>query len=152
MTVPPVTKTRQVSISPEEAFRLFTEGLDTWWPLEGFSVGVGEKGEIPTAVRFEGRVGGQVVEVMADGTEYVWAEILEWDPPKLFRLAWHPSVNPTAASMLEVRFSPNGTGTTVHLEHWGWDAFGEEGAALQSGYDTGWDTVLAPYETMALPA
>ena len=151
-TLAPVIKTRDVPITVEEAFRLFTEGLDTWWPLDAFSIGADEKGETPVAVRFEGRVGGQVVEVMADGTEYVWADVIAWNPPERFVLAWHPSLDPTAASILEVRFAPNGTGSSVYLEHRGWEEFGERALEVRGQYEPGWDRVLAPYQVTAKAA
>lgn len=152
MTVAPVIKTREVPLAVEEAFGLFTDRLDTWWPLDAFSIGVDEKGETPVAVRFEGRVGGRVVEVMADGTEYVWAEVVAWSPPERFVLAWHPSIDPSAASILEVRFSPSPTGSSVYLEHRGWEEFGDRALEVRGQYEPGWDRVLAPYESRAATA
>ena len=35
----PVEKQIKVGLSQEAAFRLFTEGLDKWWPLATHSVG-----------------------------------------------------------------------------------------------------------------
>ena len=53
-TIEPVRKELKVNLSAEAAFRLFTEGLDKWWPLVTHSVGE-EKAE---SCFFEGRVGG----------------------------------------------------------------------------------------------
>ena len=147
--ISPVIKSRDVPIAPERAFHLFTQGLDTWWPLESFSVGVDERGERPVAVRFEGRVGGRVIEVMADGTEYAWADVLEWDPPRSFSLSWHPSAAPKAASILAVRFTGTTGGTSVYIEHSGWEAFGETALQVRGQYEPGWDRVLAPFESAA---
>ncbi len=146
MTIAPVIKTMEVPLPVEEAFRLFTEGLDTWWPLDSFSIGADERAEAPVAVRFEGRVGGRVVEVMADGTEYVWAAVLAWNPPERFLLAWHPAIDPTAASILEVRFSPTEGGSALYLEHRGWEEFGERAHEMRGRYEPGWDRVLASYQ------
>jgi hypothetical protein len=96
-------------------------------------------------------VGGRVVEVAVDGSEYVWAEIIAWNPPERFVVAWHPNLNPTAASILEVRFSPNGAGSSLYLEHRGWDEFGERGLEIRGQYDPGWDRVLSFYETASGP-
>jgi DNA-binding transcriptional ArsR family regulator len=148
--IPVVTKTRIVPIPVESAFRLFTEGLDTWWPLDGFSIGAEVGGGRPAAsVRFEGRVGGRVVEVSPEGTEYVWADVIAWQPPHRFVVAWHPTLTPTAASMLEVRFSPVDAGTRLDLEHRGWEEFGDAAHEVRGQYDPGWDTVLAPFEEAA---
>jgi DNA-binding transcriptional ArsR family regulator/uncharacterized protein YndB with AHSA1/START domain len=147
--IPPVIKTRQIPIPVEDAFRLFTEGLDTWWPLHRFSVGVDVDGTPPTSVRFEERVGGRVVEVGSDGTEYTWAEVIGWQPPHRFVLAWHPAAQPKAASILEVRFSAAEGGSELYLEHRAWEEFGDDAIELRDGYEPGWDTALAPFEAAA---
>ena len=151
MTIDPVIKTRESPLPVEEAFELFTARLDTWWPLDTHSISADEKGASPAAVRWEGRVGGRVVEVAADGSEYVWAEIIAWNPPERFVVAWHPNLKPTAASILEVRFAPNGAGTSLYLEHRGWEEFGERSLELRGQYDPGWDRVLSFYETVSGP-
>ena len=69
MTIEPVIKTREIPLPVEEAFDLFTARLDTWWPLDTHSISADEKRASPAAVRWEGRVGGRVVEVAADGSE-----------------------------------------------------------------------------------
>lgn len=146
MTVEPIIKTREIPLPVEEAFELFTEGMGTWWPLDTHSISADESGGTPVAVRFESRVGGRVVEVAPDGSEHAWAEVIAWNPPERFVLAWHPNVNPTAASILEVRFSPNGDGSSLYLGHRGWEEFAERGHELRSQYDPGWDRVLSFYE------
>lgn len=149
MTIEPIIKTRDIPLPPEDAFRLFTERLDTWWPLRTHSISADEVTALPVGVRFEGRLGGQVVELAADGAEYVWAEVVAWDPPERFMLSWHPTMNPIAGSVLEVRFSPHGKGSTLYIEHRGWEVFGERGLELRSQYDPGWDFVLSGYESAA---
>src|SRR5262245_42847547 len=62
----------------ERAFRIFTEGLGTWWPLLTHSVGA----ESAESVTMDCRQGGRIVELVADGTEHVWGTITQWDPPE----------------------------------------------------------------------
>ena len=138
----PVVKTRVVSIDPDRAFNLFTERAGEWWPLTTHSIA----GEDAVGIRFETGVGGVVVELTAEGGEHVWAEVTEWDPPHRFVLNWHPQINPTAASTLEVTFSPVDDGTRVTLEHYGWERFGSEADDLRESYEGGWDIVLAGLE------
>lgn len=142
--IEPVRKTRAVPLDPAEAFDLFTTRMGTWWPLAAYSIAE----ERATGVRFEGRVGGRVVELTDDGDEHAWADVIAWDPPHRFVLAWHPSRDPEAATILEVRFGPApGGGTQVDLEHRGWEELGaERGAAVRAGYHSGWDEVLEPFE------
>ncbi len=141
-----IRKSRVVPLSPEAAFDLFTARLDTWWPLGRHSIGQ----EGAASVRFEGQVGGRVVEVLDDGAEHSWADVLAWDPPHRFVIAWHPSVEPDAASIVEVRFSAEGDGTRLELEHRGWEEFGDDdGKRLRDEYDVGWEPVLGGYEAAA---
>ena len=140
----PVIKTRVVPIGLEQAFELFTERAGEWWPLTTHSIAH----EDAVGIRFETGVGGVVLERAAGGGEHIWAEVTEWDPPNRFVLNWHPRINPTAASTLEVSFSPEaGGGTRVTLEHYGWERFDAEAEELREGYEQGWDVVLACLET-----
>ena len=137
--IEPVRKSCEVALAPEAAFELFTTRMGEWWPLGSHSIAQVDA----TGVRFEGRVGGRVVELTRDGAEQSWADVIAWDPPHRFVLAWHPNLEPTAASTLEVRFVAAGDGTRLDLEHRGWEEFGaDEGRQLRDGYDPGWDHVL----------
>jgi DNA-binding transcriptional ArsR family regulator len=144
----PVVKTRQLPISPETAFRLFTEEIATWWPLDEYSIGA-DKGQVPTSVRLEPAVGGRIVEVGSDGSETSWADVIVWQPPHRLVLAWHPSLEPTVSTILEVRFSASDDGTELHLEHRGWEEFGDQAPTVRRGYEGGWDKVLAGLERAA---
>jgi hypothetical protein len=46
---------------------------------------------------------------------------------------------------VELRFTDNGFGTRVELEHRGWEMLGERAAEVREGYNTGWVPVLARY-------
>lgn len=148
MNIAPVIKTRDIPLPMDEAFRLFTERIDTWWPLSTHSIGAGEDAADPVAIRFEGRIGGGVIEVLSDGREYSWGEVIAWNPPERFVITWHPNLDPTAASILEVRFTPLGdSASTLYLEHRGWEEFGDRGLELREQYEPGWDFVLGGYES-----
>jgi uncharacterized protein YndB with AHSA1/START domain len=146
-SIPPVKKTCTVPLPAAAAFDLFTTRIRDWWPVGTHSISADEAAV--ASVRFEGRVGGRVVEVTTDGREYSWADVLAWDPPSRFVLSWHPATEPLAASRLEVTFRPVDGGTEVLLEHSAWEEFGEQGDALRKDYDTGWDLVLGRYRKEA---
>ena len=140
-TIPPIRKTRVVPLTVAEAFELFTVRLGDWWPMTTHSI----SGSAEAGVRFEGRIGGRVVEVSPSGAEWSWAEVTAWDSPHRFVLSWHPHPAPVAASVLEVRFSADEAGCRIDLEHRGWEAFGfEDGTRHREAYDPGWDEVLSP--------
>ena len=143
LRIHPVVKTRVVPIDADRAFSLFTEKAGEWWPLSTHAIA----GPDAVGIRFETGVGGVVVELTAEGGEHIWAEISEWNPPHRFVLNWHPRINPTAASTLQVSFSPENGGTRVTLEHSGWERFEAEAGELRVSYEKGWDVVLACLET-----
>ncbi|MDX1619961.1 MAG: metalloregulator ArsR/SmtB family transcription factor [Nitriliruptorales bacterium] len=87
ISLPPIVKTRTVPIPPERAFALFTERMGDWWPTTSHSISA----SADAGIRFEGRVGGRVVELTPDGEEHAWADVLAWDPPHRFALSWHPT-------------------------------------------------------------
>ena len=144
VSVEPVRRTVTIGRAPEDAFALFTEGISSWWPFASHSIG----GEQTVAAVFEQREGGKVFERLADGTEHEWADIVAWEPPSRFVLAWH--VNPERHTEVEVRFVPVGGGTRVELEHRGFDRLSEAVAAeSRESYSVGWEVVLGKYGAAA---
>ncbi len=141
--IAPVIKTTQVNLPVAYAFKLFTEGIYTWWSLNG-SHSIGEQDEIDT-LKFEGRVGGRVYELHKDGAEKIWGTVQTYEAPHLFSMTWHPGNESELATLLEVRFTATDTGTTVQLTHSGWEARGEDGLKYRDGYDSGWDIVFGKY-------
>ncbi len=136
--IAPVRKQRDIPLGPERAFELFTARMGEWWPLLTHSIAEHDA----VGVRFEGRIGGRVVELTSDGTEHVWAEVRTWDPPHRVVLSWHPAVEPEAASTVEVRFVATGAGCRLELEHHDLEEHGEVGRNMREQYDPGWDEVL----------
>jgi hypothetical protein len=139
--IQPIRKSRLVPLSVAEAFDLFTTRMDAWWPLTSHSI----SGSADATVRFDPWVGGAVEESAPSGASWRWAEVMAWDPPHRFVLSWHPHPAPVAASILEVRFTAEGAGCRIDLEHRGWEEFGHEaGTRHRDAYDPGWDEVLLP--------
>jgi uncharacterized protein YndB with AHSA1/START domain len=149
-TIPPVRKVLTVECSPEHAFATFTERIAAWWPLPSHSVG----GSDAESVRVEPGAEGRIVERLNDGTETVWAYMLDWDPPRRLRFSWHPGQDCSRthvheATEVEVTFTPVGDSTRVELVHTGWERLGERGIEGRASYDEGWDPVLELYRTAA---
>jgi uncharacterized protein YndB with AHSA1/START domain len=128
-----IHKTVLVDFPPAEAFELFTERIGSWWPVGSHSYG----GDAVTDVVFEQRSGGRVYEVTAAG-EQDWANVRELEPPHRFLLEW--LIGDACGTEVEVRFSPEGPGCRVELEHRGFGSSEPRGR-----YDSGWDIVLAGY-------
>jgi uncharacterized protein YndB with AHSA1/START domain len=141
--LPAVQKSVIVNAPVERAFEVFTDGLATWWPLGTHSLG---KDQIDHMV-FEHHAGGRVYEILKDGSEREWADVLAYDRLSSFTLAWRPYelAEEGPATELEVRFIADGDQTRVELEHRGWERLGDEAAESQQSYDSGWDFVLGQY-------
>jgi uncharacterized protein YndB with AHSA1/START domain len=138
----PIVKTVRVNAPPERAFLRFTAELGTWWPLQSHSVGQADA----ESVTMEPRVGGRIVERIRGGREAVWGTLTVWDPPRRVAFTWHPGREAATAQDVEVRFTPDGAGTRVELEHRGFERLGVKlGRTARRGYPLGWEYVLGLY-------
>jgi hypothetical protein len=131
-------KTVTVELAVEEAFRLYTEGIATWWPLGTHSVAQ----EDAAAVVFEPGKGGRLYERTKSGEEHVWGTVLVWDLPSRLVHTWHPGREPDSAQQIEISFDQESAGTRVELVHTGWEKLGDRAAKVFENYDSGWDYVL----------
>jgi uncharacterized protein YndB with AHSA1/START domain len=136
-----VRKTVTVAAPLERAFEVFTDKIGTWWPFDRHSIG---EDRTQTAV-IEAREGGRVYEVIEGGEEAYWATVTAWEPPRRLVLSWKVNPEAPAATEVEVRFSAEGDGTLVELEHRGFERFGDTAEQASGGYRDGWDTVLGRY-------
>jgi uncharacterized protein YndB with AHSA1/START domain len=136
-----IRKSIRVARAPEVAFRVFVEEIGKWWPLkEGFSFHAGRG---PREIVIERRVGGRFFERFQDGSEFEIGRVTAYQPPLAVTLTWK-APDWEGATEIEVRFRPDGAGTTVELEHRGWEA-GPIMEKAGKGYEDGWNLVLARY-------
>lgn len=156
MTIAPVRKSVQVHADIETAFEVFTTDFDSWWP-RSHHIG---KSPLKRAV-IEERVGGRCYSHQEDGTDCDWGQILAWEPPTRFVLAWQITPDwqfqPDLAksSEVEVRFTSLGANETrVDLEHRHFERHGEGGQAMRAGVDdeNGWNGLLNIYAARAAAA
>jgi uncharacterized protein YndB with AHSA1/START domain len=118
-TIPAIHGTVTVGVPVEQAFRVFTDSLHTWWPSE-YHIG---KADMAKAI-LEPREGGRWYERGVDGSECDWGRVLAWEPPHRLVVTWQINgqwqydPDPEHASEIEVRFTAAGAGQTiVELEH-----------------------------------
>jgi len=151
--VAPIRRTVVIETDPQVAFRLFTEGMGTWWPLEEYSRAVNEPvGAGVRAVRleFQARAGGSILEHLSDGRTLPWGEVTAWDPPHRVVLAWSPHSLPEPPTEVEATFTAESDGTRVQLEHRGWEGLSDGFRdAMYGVYVRGWDSTLARYAETA---
>ena len=144
-----VRQTITVRCSVEHAFRTFTDDIDGWWPRSHHI------GKSPmTRVHLEPKVGGRCYTDQEDGTECDWGRVLAWEPPSRLVLAWQIThqwgYEPDLAksSEVEIRFTPEGDGTTrVDLEHRFFSRHGPGGDAMRTAVaaPNGWTGLLHLY-------
>lgn len=139
--VPAVKKSVTVGLPVEDAFRLFTRKIHTWWPLATHSIGE----ENAETCILEEKEGGRLYEVLKDGDEREWGTILVWEPPRRFITTWHPGRESSTAQELEVIFTAEGQGTRLDLSHRNWELLGARAQETRDNYVQGWEYVLGLY-------
>jgi uncharacterized protein YndB with AHSA1/START domain len=149
----PVRKSVTVKASADHAFRVFTEGIDTWWARSHHI------GKAPMKrIIIEGRPGGRCYSEQVDDTECDWGSILVWDPPRRFVIAWQISASwqyepdLSKSSEVEVRFTPEGDGITrIDLEHRYFERHGSGADAMRAAVDDpeGWAGLLRLFRSRA---
>lgn len=104
-----VTTEVDVDAPVEHAFRVFTDGIGTWWNPDHHIL----DGQLAKML-FEPRVGGHVIDRAVNGSECRWARVLSYEPPTRvcfswdINLSWQIETEPTKASEIEVTFGPDG--------------------------------------------
>jgi hypothetical protein len=141
-----VTSSVEVQAGAEEAFRVFTEEIGSWWNPEHHIL----EGKLAEMV-FEPRVGGHVYDRAVDGRECRWATVLAYEPPERFVISWNINLqwkleeDPSRASEVEVRFIPGGPDRTrIELEHRNLERHGEGWERMREGVGSpdGWPSGL----------
>jgi uncharacterized protein YndB with AHSA1/START domain len=145
-------RTVRVRCSLDRAFRVFTEGMGTWWPLETHSIAVDQElGQKADTLKIDTREEGRIQEILEDGSARDWGGVVAWEPPHRVLFAWKPNDRPTPPTEVEVRFSPESGETLVQLEHRGWDRQGGASDEIRPLYasEGGWTLVLELYRKAA---
>ena len=120
--IEPVVVAVEVRRDIEDAFQVFTAGIDAWWPVADHSV----EPDRVAAVVLEAGVGGRLYERWHDGHEADWARVLAWEPPARLLLSWQPNPDRSVPTEVEVRFrAVEPDRTRVEVVYWGWEWFGD---------------------------
>jgi uncharacterized protein YndB with AHSA1/START domain len=124
----------------ERAFRVFTEGIGSWWNPNHHIL----QAELAEMV-FEPYVGGHIIDRGTDGSECRWARVLGYEPPRRvcfswdISLRWELEADPAKASEIEVVFTPDGPARTrVVLTHRHLDRHGDGWESMRDAVRAGW--------------
>jgi uncharacterized protein YndB with AHSA1/START domain len=130
---------------PERAFVRFTEGMTDWWPPEYTWAN-----KTLERIAIEPREGGHCFEVGPHGFRCDWGRVVTCEPPRRIAFTWQispqrvPQPDPARASIVEVRFMPDGDGTRVELAHRHFSRHGEGAADYEAAMNSpqGWPYLL----------
>lgn len=147
-----IRKVVTVQAPPAVAWRVFTEKMSTWWPLDSYKIG---RARAVDAV-IEPRVGGRWYELGEDGSTCDWGRVLLWEPHSHLVLSWDINADfqydPDLKTELELRFIPDGQSCTrVELEHRHLDRYGTRRDEMRRIYDTegDWGRLLQSFARTA---
>jgi uncharacterized protein YndB with AHSA1/START domain len=143
-----ITRSVTVQGPAEHAFRVFTEHMGAWWPLDTHSIAVDQGlDQRAETLKVDGREDGRIEEVLEDGSTRGWGGIEAWEPPNRVVFWWKPNDLPIPPTEVEVRFTAEGRMTRVDLEHRGWERLGDAAADIHPLYSSegGWTLVLGRY-------
>jgi uncharacterized protein YndB with AHSA1/START domain len=151
-TITDVRREVTVAATPQRAFDLFTTRIAEWWPADHHLAT-----SPVVAMTVEPRIGGRLYDTCEDGSESVWGQVTEWDPPAGFTFAW--MINGSwqlendvdKASRVTVTFAAEGESTrvtVVHRDFWRMPQ-GGQGMADAVGAADGWGSGLTKFAEFA---
>lgn len=134
------------------AWRVFTAGMSSWWPLAQFKIG----GANAVAAVVEPFAGGRWYEQGEDGSTCDWGTVLAWEPTSRLLLTWDINADwkhdPELRTEIEIRFISEGENRTrVELEHRRLDRYGSRRDEMRAIFDKGgdWGKLLARFAGVA---
>lgn len=139
----PLIKTIEVPCAQAEAFRVFVNEMGSWWPLHKRSMSLKAVGKPAASLQVDPRLGGKIVEIGPDGSEYHWGTIKAIEPYNSVAMDFHMGMPPERASLVEVVFVRLADDRTrVTLTQSNWEGFGDMAEMLRAGYGSGWDIIF----------
>jgi uncharacterized protein YndB with AHSA1/START domain len=150
-----IRKVISVSAPRAVAWRVFTAGMSSWWPLAHYKIGASNA----VAAVVEPFAGGRWYERGEDGTTCDWGKVLAWEPTSRLLLTWDIDADfkhdPELGTELEIRFIIEGENRTrVELEHRRLDRYGARRDEMRNIFDKSgdWGRLLARFAEVAADA
>lgn len=141
--MPDVLIHESVPLLLNQAFDVYVEQMDIWWPRRGvFPYSFAPESTRPLHIRFESEPGGRYYESFADGSEYTIGKISIWDPPAQLAYSWRDPTWP-GSTTIDIGFEAAGDNTLLTYSQ---DGFAAAGVAwLVPYYRIGCEQTLAAY-------
>jgi uncharacterized protein YndB with AHSA1/START domain len=132
-----VHKSITVARPADVAFKIFVEEIQQWWPVQTHSF----LGPDATIV-IESREGGRFFQTSPDGREYEIGVVTRYEPGQRLTYTWNHGEG-KGTTEVDIRFIADGPSTRLEITHSGWENLTDQ--TLASGYESGWNLVLASY-------
>lgn len=143
--IEPLRITFDVACPPERTFELWTARITTWWPTT-HTVSAAPGVEII----IEPGIGGRIYERTPQGQEHDWGQVTRWEPPDRIAYLWHLRQDRADATEVEIIFAASQSdGTTVSIEHRGWERLGARGPERRETNQRGWSSLLPQFQAAA---
>ncbi|HEY3614134.1 MAG TPA: SRPBCC domain-containing protein [Gaiellales bacterium] len=126
----------------ERAFALFTERASDWWPEP-----LRHTGDARSQITL--LASGRFWERASDGREVELGCVTAWEPPVRLALDFYPGTGAEHPTEVVVRFSAEGEGTRVVVQHRPKAASADLWAAGAHRFERSWALVLAALEHAA---
>lgn len=149
-----IRKEITVAAPLDVAWRIFTQEMGRWWPLNTHKIG--EVRAVDAVM--EPHVGGRWYERGEDGSSCDWGRVLVWQAPSRLVLTWEITADwkhdPTLVTEVEVNFSTVGESTRLTLEHRHLDRYGARAAEMLGVFASpgGWEGLLAAFARAVNPS
>jgi uncharacterized protein YndB with AHSA1/START domain len=147
-----IRKVMTVDAPQSVAWRVFTAGMSSWWPLAHYKIGRANA----VAAVVEPFAGGRWYEEGEDGSTCDWGKVLAWEPTSRLLLTWDITADwkydPALGTELEIRFVIEGDHRTrVELEHRRLDRYGARRDEMRAIFDQSgdWGRLLAGFADVA---
>lgn len=134
----------EVNAPVEHVFRMWTEKTAMWWPVGHSMSGA------PNTVEFPTDPGSLIVETGQDGSEHVWGEVVECDPPNRLAFRWHLFFDVSEATDVVMEFVWTGSKTEVTITQTGWERLGEQGQIRRDRTVAGWGAITGPFSNFVV--
>jgi hypothetical protein len=134
-----IEKSVVLACACERAFALFTEHASDWWPEL-----LRHTDDAHSQITL--RASGRFWERATDGREVELGRVTAWEPPTRLALDFYPGTGADHPTEVVVRFSPEGDGTRVFVQHGPKVVSAEAWAAGASRFERSWQFVLEALE------
>src|SRR5215813_9711455 len=137
-----ITKSVLLRMTPDAAFRLFTEQISTWWPAERRHTNDPE-----STLHLD--AGGRFFERTSDGCELELGRVIEWVAPQRIVLDFYIATGPAHPTKAEIQLAAEGGDTRVIITHTSTPESESLWNERAPRYGRAWEDVLAALSTAA---